>query len=96
MPTSTHCQPTTGPTHQRIQLTDPWDGAHRTEFVVYAPQTRRDPVIAARLAGRGELTFSLGGFTLALRPTATELRAMVEAMVNQADRLDSAPALRAA
>lgn len=83
--------------HHRISLTDPWGGAHRTDFCVYAAAKSDDAYIDRLLSGRGVLTFNLGGFSLSTRPTADELRLMAQAMLTMADQIDSAiPALSAA
>ena len=77
---------------QRILLSDPWNATHTIECRVSSGAASDDPAVKQRLAGRGGLEFTLGEFTVTLRPNGAELRALAKAMLQVADELTAAAA----
>lgn len=75
---------------QRILLSDPWNATHTIDCCVRSGTASDDPAINQLLAGRGGLEFRLGEFTVTLRPSSAELRALSSAMLHVADELDAA------
>ena len=61
--------------HHRIELSTPWAHEAATEVSAFAPD-RTGPDASPGLGGRATLSVDHGPFTVSLRPTAADLRAL--------------------
>ena len=61
--------------HHHLEISTPWKHHAATEVAAWAPD-RTDPDTDPGLRGRAVLTIANGPFSLDLRPTAADMRAL--------------------
>lgn len=76
--------------HRELQLESPWTHQAVVEVRAYAPEDGDDRPEEVR--GRASLTLQSGAFSLSLRPTSAELRALAALLLATADDNDGTEA----